>query len=279
MEGRQSDTPAKFIGTISAHGASHQERRLQQAAQELAEAGGFTGGPVEAFEAIGRLTFAMLMSEGLYPHSKLLDIGCGALRVGYWLIHFLDPHSYFGIEPNATMLKDGVSQFLEPGLVEAKQPSFDTNDRFDFSVFGERFDVVLARSVWTHAAKPHIRAMLDGFVKYTTPEAFFLTSYLPPRWLRHIDYRRPSRWLNHRDYKGDTWRGKSHTSTTSAEVHHSRKWVESECQARGLFVRELTSGVFNWQRWLKITKRPEPPLGWAFSRYRRLAGAGRGLWG
>jgi hypothetical protein len=37
----------------------------------------------------------------------VLDVGCGALRVGYWLIHFLEPENYYGIEPKKRMLGTG----------------------------------------------------------------------------------------------------------------------------------------------------------------------------
>jgi len=49
-------------------------------------------------------------------------------------------------------------------------------------VCGLKFDVFLARSVWTHAPKSQIQAMLDGFVQALRPDSFFLTSYYPARW-------------------------------------------------------------------------------------------------
>src|SRR5437016_2373816 len=76
------------------------------------------------------LHVAMLIREGLYPSSKVLDIGCGCLRGGYWLIHFLDRACYFGIEPDREMLHKGIESLLEPGLLESKQPRFDMNGRF-----------------------------------------------------------------------------------------------------------------------------------------------------
>jgi hypothetical protein len=54
---------------------------------------------------------------------------------------------------------------LEPGVAAARRPRFDFNDEFDSSVFRERFDFFLARSIWSHASKAQIRAMLDGFVR------------------------------------------------------------------------------------------------------------------
>lgn len=51
----------------------------------------------------------------------------------------------------------GLRHLLEAGVVEAKRPRFDHSPEFDSSVFGLRFDLFLARSIWTHAAKPQIR--------------------------------------------------------------------------------------------------------------------------
>jgi hypothetical protein len=80
------------------------------------------------------------------------------------------------------MLQAGIGHILCPGLQAAKKPLFDTNDRFDFSVFGVKFDVFLARSIWTHAPKSQIQIMLDGFIRNSSPDAFLLTSYYPASW-------------------------------------------------------------------------------------------------
>ena len=225
-------------------------RRLLEVAERLHSEGIFTGGPLRYFEIAGRLQLATLLREGVYPWSKLLDLGCGCLRGGYWLIHFLDRGRYFGIEPHAMMLQKGMQLVLEPEILDQKQPRFDNNDRFDFSVFGEKFDVVLARSVWTHASKEQVERMLDGFLANSSGDAFFLTSYLPAslwRWRR-------------RDYRGQQWKGKSHESSRPGQVYHSFRWVKAQVEARGLFVRQLTDLVLNGQCWLKISRTREPLL-------------------
>jgi hypothetical protein len=219
--------------------------RLVEIAERLHNDGIFTGGPPHLFESGGRLQLSTLVREGIWPSSKMLDIGCGCLRAGYWIVHLLNPGCYFGIEPNEKMLQAGIERVIGPELRAAKRPRFDTNDRFDFSVFGEKFDVFLARSIWTHASKLQIQTMLDGFVLNSNPAAFFLASYHPASWFG----RRMA------DYKGTRWVGKSHTSDIPGLIRHKRSWIESECRARGLSCQQLSDRPFNQQCWLKIKSK------------------------
>jgi SAM-dependent methyltransferase len=217
--------------------------RLQEIGNKLESQGIFTGGPPHLFESAGRLQLATLVREGLSPDSKVLDIGCGCLRAGYWLVRFLDAGCYFGIEPNQKMLQAGIEACLTPELQLLKQPRFDTNECFDFSVFGVKFDAFLARSIWSHASKPQVLATLDGFVQCANASAFFLTSYLPAVWYKRYQ----------RDYEGANWVGRSHRRAAPGQIHHSRKWIERECGKRGLTVVQLPDEPFNNQHWLKIT--------------------------
>lgn len=202
----------------------------------------FLGIPVKDFEKGGRELFVYLLKAGLNPNSKLVDIGCGVLRGGYWLIHFLDPACYCGIEPHVGRLEMGVNTILEPEVLEAKRPRFDTNPRFDTSVFGEKFDFFLAYSVWTHAPKQQIQMMLDSFLRDAKDGGVFLTSYLPAGW------RRP-------DYMGDKWNGTSHESEVPGCIYHSLRWINAECDRRELITRELGRDKTYGQSWIEVTRR------------------------
>jgi SAM-dependent methyltransferase len=213
---------------------------LQREAEALARSGVFLGGPVEVFEWLGRHQLILLLEHGLMPASKVLDIGCGCLRAGYWLIHFLQPGCYFGIEPNTSMLDAGRKALFTQELLAHKRPTFSADDDFDLSVFGTVFDFVLARSIWTHAAPRQIQRMLDGFVAHTTSGAVFLASY-----------RRARR--TEEQYAGCDWVGRSHASDTPGMVGYTLEWIERECSERNLRVTELKPEV-QGQWWLRIAK-------------------------
>lgn len=214
---------------------------LTERANRLEAEGIFLGGPARLFETAGQKSLITLLSEGLNPNCKVLDIGAGCLRGGYWLIHFLDEGCYFGIEPNAEMLEAGCRILLEPGLADLKKPRFDHNADFDFTVFGETFDFFVARSVWTHASKQQIQAMLDGFVSTSNSGGIFLTSYVKPTIFK-------------KEYMGTEWVGRSHESTTPGIVRHSLGWIQAECAKRELIAEEIKGKAYNFggQTWLRI---------------------------
>jgi len=213
---------------------------LQKRGERLSEVS-YVGCGVYRFEKTGRAELEALIRNGLNPWSRLLDIGCGALCGGYWMIHFLDAACYHGLEPNTHMFQSGVKYLLEPGLLEAKRPAFQHNDRYDFSGFNTTFDYFHAHSIWTHAPKKDIEKMLDGFVEYGNPGARFLTSFKAPRLFRP-------------DYKGDTWVGISHESDQAGICRHSFKWIKSACEARGVRVHLLRHEKIHKQKWLLIEK-------------------------
>ena len=214
---------------------------LQKRGERLHEVTTNIGCGLWRFEATGRRQLEGLIKHGLNPWDSLLDIGSGALCGAYWMIHFLDPGGYHGIEPNVEMFLAGVENIPEKGLFEAKQPSFVHNDQYDFSGFNTRFDFFHAHSIWTHAPKKDILKMLDGFASYGNPGARFLTSFKAPRLFRP-------------DYQGDVWVGKCHESDQAGIVRHSLKWIIQSCKERDLTVDSLGAEKIHRQKWIMIRK-------------------------
>jgi SAM-dependent methyltransferase len=250
------------------------EQSLQARAERLAQTQ-FLGGPTWTFERVGRHGLEVLLQEGLTPSSRVLDVGCGALRLGYWLMRVLDPGHYFGIEPNQEMLELGLRELVEPDVVERADAHFSANDDFDFSVFGERFDFVVARSIWTHASRAQISAMLASFAATASPNGRFLASYYPAGWAFTVGHRWPRLqrvvpvlpfeqvtpilarlpMLGHsREYMEEGWIGRSHESEVAGAARHSLRWISEEAARHGLSVRLMPYRVIHHQYWLRISR-------------------------
>ena len=195
----------------------------------------FSGGPAKLFEEVGRRSFISLLENGLYPHSSVLDVGCGTLRIGYWLINFLQPGRYHGLEPDAVRVELAAQHIVGSDVVAAKRPVFDHNMGFDFTAFGAKFDFYVARSIWTHASKAQIATMLDGFATTATSNGVFLASYVPAD--------------DGVGYEGEEW-------VAMPLVHHAIEWVGEQCRERNLAVRQLPE-VINDQPWLRIERARE----------------------
>ena len=226
------------------HGVQITPGESEIISKDLSERMVFSGGGYANFHEAGENQLKVLLHCGLQSDSKLLDIGCGCLRGGRWAIKYLDPGCYFGIEPNAEMIKAGREIVIGTVLENEKSPSFDLNDSFDFSVFGTKFDYMVARSVWTHASKKQIERMLDQYDSFSAPGGILLASYLEPR-VPLID-----------EYRGDGWVGVSHESDQSGVVRHSLKWIRKICKEKGMTVRRIEDTDLNFlsQVWLRVEK-------------------------
>ena len=216
--------------------------KVQAAAEEMMARHGFVGVPQRTFEEGGRAQFVRLLQHGLLPESKVLEIGCGVLRVGYWLIRFLEADGYCGIEPAEQRVRCGLELLLDTEEAARKRPCFDFNAVFDTSVFGRTFDFFVAGSIWTHCSKAHIERTLDGFVADTGPSGVFLTSYLPALGAED-------------DYQGQSWVGTSHESDEPGVVCHAFSWIRAQCEARDLRLTAIQGMDCDSQLWLRIDKQ------------------------
>lgn len=108
------------------------------------------GGDPERWYGIGRRQFHFLVSEGLQTSDRFLDIACGSLRLGQYLIPYLDAGNYFGIDGEQSLIDAGLDYELLYDLAARKRPSFAANYEFNFDFVGGTVDVAFAQSLFTH---------------------------------------------------------------------------------------------------------------------------------
>src|ERR1700753_963856 len=73
------------------------EARIAWRARPPAERG-LGGSDAEPCYGIGKLQYHFLVANGLRHNHRFLDMACGSLRLGQYLIPFLDEGNYRGIE-------------------------------------------------------------------------------------------------------------------------------------------------------------------------------------
>jgi SAM-dependent methyltransferase len=127
--------------------------------------------------AVGKLQFDYLLRHGVRPTDRVLDIGCGNLRLGWRLISYLEPGNYFGVEISPVILFAALRRLVEFRL-QAQLPHLFLIEgtRFDF-LPGRFFDFVQAHSVFTHLRLKEIGEVLAGAWRVMKPGARFDFTY------------------------------------------------------------------------------------------------------
>jgi SAM-dependent methyltransferase len=119
---------------------------------------------------LGRDQFDYLLVRGLRPEHRVLDFGCGALRVGIWLVGYLNVGCYFGIDPHYKSLEAAARYEIPLHDLAAKLPRLLCNDGFACEHFGESFDFVLAFSVFNWLGQEETCRALEHVCSTLEPE-------------------------------------------------------------------------------------------------------------
>ncbi len=133
------------------------------------------------WEETGRLQLALLREEGLTPGDRLLDIGCGALRLGRHAVPYLDPGNYWGTDASGALMRRGWEVELDPAG-QARLPVAQLVEDADFAFPGVPPDIrfAIAFGVLTHLPITALAACLAAVAaRFPVLEAFLLTVFLP----------------------------------------------------------------------------------------------------
>jgi len=201
----------------------------------LKEAKVWSGGPDEKADEVGRNGIATLIENGLNPTDKVLDIGAGSLRLGWWILQFVDEQNFHAVEPSKNRI-DTAARLMGADI------HIYYNEDWQFP--DEKFDFVVARSIWSHAAKWMISIMISEFAENSSPEGIFLASV-------RLAGEKP-------DYMGDEWIGRpAQTGDVRKKtkswrmVNHSEDWLHAEAAKNGLKMEVLDT--VNNQTWVALT--------------------------
>jgi cyclopropane fatty-acyl-phospholipid synthase-like methyltransferase len=106
-------------------------------------------GPPQDYDLVAAMCFNLLTCTGLRQYHRVLDIGCGSLRLGRLLIPYLNKGNYVGVEPNEWLVKDGIRNEIGEDLLSIKKPDLIYSD----SIRGRRLGAInyaIAQSIFSH---------------------------------------------------------------------------------------------------------------------------------
>ena len=118
-------------------------------------------GPPMHYDLVSAMVFNLLTSLGLRQHHRVLDIGCGSLRVGRLLIPYLNPRNYFGVEPNKWLVDDGIENEIGRDLLKIKKPTFSFRTSMEEFKDSLNLDFAVAQSIFSHCGKDVIKGWLS----------------------------------------------------------------------------------------------------------------------
>lgn len=151
------------------------------------------------WDETGRLQMQILREAGLLPHHRLLDIGCGSLRLGCKAVPYLNPGHYWGTDLSAALMRRGYEteladkDRLPPGqLVEDKD--------FAFPGIPVDIDHAIAFAVFTHLPAAHLgRALIRLRARFPRLQRFLFTVFLADAARAQEAIRQPDGVVTHPD--------------------------------------------------------------------------------
>ena len=135
-------------------------------------------GPPQDYDLISAMAFNLLTSIGLRQRHRVLDIGCGSLRVGRLLIPYLNPRHYFGIEPNRWLVREGIKREIGRDLVRIKKPTFSFRTSMEEFKAPLELDYALAQSIFSHCGIDLIKAWLSQAHPHLKDDGALLATFV-----------------------------------------------------------------------------------------------------
>lgn len=128
------------------------------------------------FQELGEWQLQALQRAGLHPDHTLLDIGCGAMRLGIYAVPYLIDGFYCGA--------DAFPPYIDIGNSLARSAELPARyrllcfDDFRFGEFRMKFDFAISQSVFTHMPAEDVRRCIRATLDVMKPGGKLLFTYL-----------------------------------------------------------------------------------------------------
>ena len=114
----------------------------------------------------------------MLPHHKILDIGCGSLRGGRFIIKYLNSECYYGLEKEAKLVAAAIEHTVPDDELDLDDFILIQNGEFDLAGC-PNFDFMLAHSVFNHCNQETIHQCFRKVLPYLKYTGNFFATYIP----------------------------------------------------------------------------------------------------
>lgn len=110
-------------------------------------------------------------AANLKPNAKVLEIGCGTLRVGLHFIRYLNPGNFHCLEKDELSLMAALRYELPSQGLLHKRPLIVRGEDLEFSKFGSdvAYDLIYASAVFLHMRDELVWTGLERLVDKLKP--------------------------------------------------------------------------------------------------------------
>jgi cyclopropane fatty-acyl-phospholipid synthase-like methyltransferase len=146
-------------------------------------------GPPADYDLVAAMVFNLLTCLGLRQHHRVLDVGCGSLRIGRLLIPYLNTGNYIGVEPNQWLVQNGIQYEVGEDMIRLKKPTFSYHSSLNDFKKNLKVDFAVAQSIFSHCSKALINEWLDQISDHLKDDGVLFATFL----------------VGTEDFEGDGW--------------------------------------------------------------------------
>ena len=152
-------------------------------------------GPLGFWKELQAYQLNTLVSNGLKPEHKLLDLGCGPLQGGIAFIKYLDVNNYYGIDKREASINAGNKQIKKYRL-ENKNPVIILTDDFGKKELnGTKFNFVWASQILYYFDDKTLINLMDRLSVCLADGGKFLGDIIGPK---HYEFKtKEHNWYLH----------------------------------------------------------------------------------
>ncbi|MDF1748825.1 MAG: class I SAM-dependent methyltransferase [Alphaproteobacteria bacterium] len=115
--------------------------------------------------------------KGMMPASKVLEYGCGILRVGLHLVPYLEDNKYVAADISDLRVEKGVRILKEQGIDPSRYSTVILTDATAKELGDDQFDFIMAHDVFAHMPLDECESCLVSLKKYLAKDGQLLVTF------------------------------------------------------------------------------------------------------